>query len=133
MVRYSQWNISEPPDGADLDSFENILTVTSANWEAVVEATANANGQLLFTTFYGNDFDIDYFMQMTTNFYAWLHAAQLSNNILFLSESNYTCKALWKFGLPCWYDEFCPRGEALPPGTDQHAPHVKECLQLMLL
>ncbi|KAK9786071.1 hypothetical protein WJX73_005305 [Symbiochloris irregularis] len=26
---------------------------------------------------------------------------------------------LWKFGLPCWYDDLCPRGEELPPGQYQ--------------
>ncbi|KAK9794068.1 hypothetical protein WJX73_005218 [Symbiochloris irregularis] len=45
--RWAKWNISDPPTGAELDSFEAALTVNSSNWEAVVEAIANAKGQIM--------------------------------------------------------------------------------------
>ena len=124
--RYSKWNISEPPQDADLASFAAVATVDSANWEAVVEAVATAEGQMMFTTLFGAD---EGTVQMTANFYSWLQAAELSNNILFLSQDIETCRTLWRFGLPCWFDEFCPKGEEVPPGlsTAFARRHVSDC------
>lgn len=114
----SKWNSSDPPSGGDLTSFEASFIVNSTTWEAVVEAIANAKGQIMFSTFQGAH---DGMLQMTANFYAWLSASELDHNMLFMSEDMESCRLLWKFGMPCWYDELCPRGEELPAGNGQQA------------
>lgn len=112
--RFSKLDVNDPPPDADLIEFQSILTVNSTNWKAVVEAVANADKQLMFSTFQGA---VNGMLQMTANFYTWLHAGGLGNNVLFLSHDADSCRMLWKFGLPCWVDELCPRGDELPEGT----------------
>lgn len=111
---FSHLSVEKPPGNASLAEFESSFIINSTTWEAAVKAIANADKQLLFSTFQGPNDDM---LQMSANFYAWMHASQLSNNVLYLSEDMQACQMLWQFGLPCWYDDLCPRGEDLPPGT----------------
>lgn len=117
--RFSQLDLEQPPEGADLAAYESILTINSSNWKQVVGATANADNQLMFSTFHGDNNNM---LQMTANFYAWLHAGHMGNNVLYLSHDAGSCKALWKFGLPCWIDRHCPAGGQLPKGEARTTP-----------
>ncbi|KAK9795560.1 hypothetical protein WJX73_008955 [Symbiochloris irregularis] len=111
--RFSKLDMQEPPADAGLAAFEDILTVNGSNWKQIVAAVANADKQILFSTFQGVNSPM---LQMTANFFAWLHAGQVGNNVLYLSQDKASCKMLWQFGLPCWIDDLCPKGDQLPKG-----------------
>ncbi|KAK9804663.1 hypothetical protein WJX73_007323 [Symbiochloris irregularis] len=88
------------------------LELTPDNWQQVVDIIANDKRQIIISTFQGVKPKIT---EMTGNFMTWLHSANVSNNVLFMSEGpENSCPALWEKGIPCWHDAACPQGDQLP-------------------
>ena len=44
-------------------------------------------------------------------------AAGVGQHLLVMAQDEVSCAMLWDSGVPCWVDNYCPRGEALPEGA----------------
>ena len=90
---------------------EQAFYITEDNWKHVIEAAATRSNEVMFSTFTGAD---EKMVLTSTNLYFWAWQAGVAHNVLLMSSDEESCVAVWEAGVPCWVDNYCPRGDVLP-------------------